>query len=306
MALINWLFRNAYMPACRSYARRFVKDKPADGVMQCLAGFHFWKVHGYWPHLQRPRSFEEKINARMLFDRDPKWTLLSDKLLVRDYVAGKAGSDCLIPLLWSGTDPEAIPFEQLPAQFVIKANHGCGYNLIVTDKTKLDRAKAQAQLRKWLGENYCRDKFLGLEWAYAHIVPRLLVEAFIGDRGKVPQDCKVFCFAGKAEYVEIIFDRFDDPSEKFFDRDFTPLDLWQGIKQYRHEVPRPKNYDRMIAVAESLAQGLDFVRVDLYNIAGKIWFGELTCYPSRGCTPFVPESYDFLWGEKWKFNPRSA
>src|SRR2546430_2830379 len=134
MGLLNALTRNLYFPVCRTYARRFIGDKPADAVMSFLASLHFYKVHGYWPHLKEPRSFEEKVNSRMLFDRDPKWTALSDKCGVRNYVASRVGREYLVPVLWSGENPLDIPFDQLPAQFVIKANHGWGYNIIVKGK----------------------------------------------------------------------------------------------------------------------------------------------------------------------------
>jgi hypothetical protein len=299
-ALAARLYKSLYVSACRAYARHVVKDRPADLVMRGLTGLHFWIRHGYLPHLRNPRSFEEKVRNRMLFDRNPRWTMLSDKLRAREYVSSLAGSDILVPLLWQGDDPEKIPFDDLPMKFALKTNHGCGYILIVTDKTRLDRSAARRQLRQWLGENHCRDYLLGAEWAYRNIRPTILVEAFIEDRGNAPVDYKFLCFSGRVELLQMNFDRFGHASEKFFDRDFNPVDLWNGTRQHEGEVRRPENFDAIIRLAERLAGDLDFIRVDLYNVGGRVYFGEFTCYPAGANIQFVPRSYDFLLGEKWK------
>jgi hypothetical protein len=274
-------------------------DGPADSALCVLCGLHFWKVHGYWPHVKNPRSISEKIWNRMLFDRNPRWTMLSDKLRVRDYVAQKIGSEYLIPLLWTGDKPEEIPFDELPTKFVIKTTHGCRYNVIVKDKTRLNRAKTVQQLKKWLRENYCQDYLLGTEWAYKNIQPTIIVEVFVEDNGNVPTDYKFFCYSGRAEYVQISIDRFGDASEKILDSDLNPLDLYNGLKLFPGTVVRPVNYGDMVRIAESLAQEYDFIRVDLYSVGGRIYFGELTCYPAAGLARFVPRTYDFLFGEKW-------
>lgn len=285
---------------CRAYARHILGDKPTDIVFRFLCSLDFWKVHSYWPHLKNPRSFEEKLCYRMLFDRDPQWTMLSDKLLVRDYVAGKVGNQYLIPLLWKGDRPEDIPFDELPSKFVIKTNHGCGYNIIVKDKTQIDKAMTIRKLKKWLGKNYCQDKYLGNGWAYKHIRPTVLVESFLEKNGGVPEDYKFFCFSGQAEFLQVSFDRFGDASETILDRSFNPLDLYNGVKLYPGTVKRPDNYEEMLRLADSLALGFDFIRVDIYSVGGRLCFGEFTCYPAGGRAKFIPRKYDFLFGEKWK------
>lgn len=296
---ITWaITKRMLFPVIRFHARA-LKDRPADAAMRFLSALVFWVVHRYWPRLKSPRSFSEKILSRMLFDRDPKWTALSDKLRVRDYVERKVGMRYLIPLLWTGYDPEEIPFDQLPMKFVIKTNHGCGYNVIVHDKTKLDLLLTKAHLKDWLSENFCQDKYFGAEWAYKNIRPTIMVESFLDDDGRVPLDYKFFCYQGKAKFLQMNFDRFGDPYEKFFDRDFNPLDFWNGTKQYPKRVPRPDNYEELIHLAEAVSEGIDFIRVDLYDLSNRIYVGELTCYPAGATVPFVPRSYDFLFGENW-------
>lgn len=302
MRLISRLWRLLYWPICRAYARYIVGDKAADSVMCFLCSLYFFKVHGYWPHFKSPHSFEEKVWSRMLFDRDPLWTMLSDKFRVRDYVASKVGGEYLVPLLWSGNKPEEIPFDELPLKFVIKTNHGSGYNMLVKDKTRLNQTKARRQLKKWLEENFCEDKFLGTEWAYKNIRPIIMVESFLENNRGVAEDYKFFCYSGRAEFCKVDLDRFGDHAEVFFDRGLKPLDLFGvGIKQYRGKFVLPDSYKDMIRVAESIAQGIDFIRVDLYSVGGQIYVGELTCYHGGGLIALSPRMYDFLFGEKWKY-----
>jgi hypothetical protein len=304
MNLINALIKSVYLPFCRAYSRSFVRDKPADFLLRLFSSLYFWRVHGYWPQLRTPRSFEEKVTARMLFDRDPKWTLLSDKLRVRDYVEKRAGKDVLIPLLWSGTRSRDIPFDTFPDQFVIKANHGCGYNIIVSDISQFNTELTKSKIDAWLNENFCHDYILGTAWAYRNISPSIIVESFIGGHGKPPVDYKFFCFDGKVEMFKMDFDRFTDHSVAFFDRRCQKLDVHEkGLKRFSGLITLPDSIHEMIEVAERLATGLDFIRVDLYNNSNRTFFGELTCYPSGGNGPWVPESFDFNCGAKWKLAP---
>jgi hypothetical protein len=290
-------------PICRAYAKHnMARDEPANRIMTFLVSLQFLMEHLYWPHLRNPRSFSEKIFARMLFDRNPIWSMITDKLAVREYVADKLGREYLIPMIWRGDRPEEIPFSELPSKFVIKTNHGCGYNIIVKEGEQLDQAKVIIRLNKWLSENFCQDRYWGIEWAYKNIRPKIFIETFLDDNGKVPLDYKFFCFSGRVEFILITFDRHEDPFEKHFDRDFTPLDLWNGCRQFPGRVERPKNFAQMLDVSEKLAGGFDFMRVDLYNVDGQIFFGELTSYPGGGLARFIPRKYDFVFGEKWKID----
>lgn len=237
----------------------------------------------------------------MLYDRNPLWIAISDKLLVRDYVSKRVGSAYLVPLLWSGVNPQEIPFDQLPQKFVIKANHGCGYNIIVQNKTKLDQKKTKMQLKQWLGVNYCRDIFLGVEWSYKNIKPVIIIESFIDDNGQLPADYKFLCYKEHVEFIQVDRARFtEEHTRTFFDRHFSPLPFTYGKKLYEGKVTIPNNYEEMLCVAETLAQGFNFIRVDLYSVNNKIYCGELTCNPGGGIIRFNPKKYDFLLGEKWE------
>lgn len=301
MNLISGLNRLIYMPICRVYAKHLVKDRPPDPFIRSLWALYFWTIHRYWPRFKSPRSISEKVWNRMLFDRDPKWTMFSDKLLVRDYVAKIVGTEHLIPLLWNGSKPEEIPFDELPSKFVIKTNHGCDYNIIVRDKTWLDRMKAKRQLEKWLRENYCQEYLVGMEWGYKNIIPAIIVESFLEGNGSVPVDYKFLCYSGRAEFVQVDYGRFtENHTRTFFDRDFNRLEFTYGKKLYPGKLVRPDNYGDMVELAESLTREFDLIRVDLYSVGNQIYVGELTCYPGGGVIRFRPRSYDFVLGEKWK------
>ncbi len=252
-----------YWRYCRFYSRHFVKDKPADAILRLLCSLPFFILQRFWPSFVRPRRFSEKT-------------------------------------LWSGDRPEEIPFDKLPSRFVIKANHGAGYNIIVRDKTQLNQEAARHQLKQWLAQNYCQDKFLGIEWAYRDIKPSIIIESFIEENGKLPTDYKFFCFSGRVERVVLYFDRFEKLAAKAFDRNFEPSELRFNVPEYAGEPKRPPNFDKMIEVAESLAEGFRFIRVDMYNLDGRILFGELTFYHGGTGYVFRPERQDYALGEKWK------
>jgi len=287
------------MPACRVYARHFVRDKPADVAYRALCAIQFRRTHGFWPDLNRPRRFTEKLWSRMLHDRDPRLTLLSDKLRVRDYVASRVGADYLVPLLWQGADPGQIPFATLPARFVIKATHGCAYNILVREKLQLDTTEAKRKLANWLKINYGEDFCLGIEWGYRNVPPAIIVESFIGDSDVPPMDFKFYCFAGRVEFLTQHFGRFVKHKTRSFDRNYGPHEFHYQFEQYEGECPRPRNFEEMIRVAETLAAEFAFIRVDLYNVEGRIYFGELTPYPGGVSTKFLPGSLDRALGDKW-------
>lgn len=286
---------------CGVYAKLAMsKDEPSDNLMTFFSRMFFFSLHGYWPHIKKPRTFSEKTFHRMLYSRDSKLTLVSDKLLVRDYVKEKVGDSILIPLLWKGKNPKDIPYEILPTRFVIKTNHGCQYNIFITDKESVDKKAIEDKLNKWLKTNYFFHVSKGFTWGYKNIEPMILIEAFLEENQNPPLDYKFFCFSGRVEFLLITYDRFSYHREKHFTRDFVPLDLWNGSDQYPGPFVRPIGLDKMIDTSEVLSTEFDFVRVDLYNIKGKIYFGELTCYPAGGWCPFKPRTWDFVFGEKWE------
>lgn len=304
MNLITGMLKLFHWPICRAYARYILKDKPADNIFRILCGIQFLRVYHHWPDFLHGERFSEKLWNRMLHDRNPLLTIVSDKLRVRDYVAAKVGSEYLIRVLWEGYNPEEIPFDELPSRFVIKTNHGCGYNIIVHEKRILDRIKAKQQLRRWLRENYCEDTYIGSEWGYRNIKPTILIETFIEQSETTPVDFKFYCFAGIVEIVTLHFDRFKEHKTKAYNRQFEPYIFANSSNVYGFRYECPANFKLMVEIAESLSKEFEFIRVDLYNVNGSIYFGELTPYPA-GVSSFRAidiSTLDHILGKKWIIN----
>jgi len=252
---------------------------------------------GYWPRIKHPRSFNEHLAHRKLFDHNPLFPIIADKVGVRGYVERLLGPEYLIPVLGIYDDPDDIPWESLPASFVVKTNHRSGGNLLVSDKASLDLGEARRTLRKWFDEPYGQEKY---EWFYDAFPRKILVEEFLHDPVEgVPPDFKVYTFHGRAEFIHVDRGRFGEHQRSFYNR------AWER-QAFSVRVPasgtveKPANLDQMLKVAETLAAGIDFVRVDLFSVEGRTYVGEMTLAPSSGRKAFYPDkSYDFLLGSFW-------
>lgn len=298
MHALTLLYRTFYWPICRAYAR-YLGDKQADALLRCLCIPQFWTVHRYWPNFVHPKSFNEKLWSRMLHDRDPRLTMVNNKLQVRDYVSKKVGEKYLVPLLWQGEHPEEIPFAELPEKFVIKSNHGSGDIKIVTDKKTVNPLKIRRQLKKWLNTNLGRDSYLGISWGYKNIHPSIMIESFIEENGKAPIDYKFYCFSGHVEFLTLHYNRFEQHKTISLNRNFEPYDFRYDFDIWEGECQRPPHFDVMVNLAETLSEDFDFIRVDLYSVKNNLYFSELTTYPGGINTRFLPLSRDYILGEKW-------
>jgi len=268
----------------------------------------FDKYQGYSLNLENPKTFNEKLVWKKLYDRNPLLPVVADKLLVREYVKQKLGKELaaqmLIPLLFSTNDPEVIPFEELPRQYIIKTNHGSNQNIIVKDNENLSqeqKTKIIVKCIKWLSQPY---GFLMNEWAYQDIKPHILVEKLMLDKNNdVPKDYKLFIINGKCRMIQVDFDRFTGHKRSMFDENWNYLDL---IYKYPKgpDAPKPESFSFMKEIAEKLGQDFDFIRVDLYEIDGRVYFGELTHYPEAATGFFDPREYDDKLGDLWQLKPR--
>jgi hypothetical protein len=250
-------------------------------------------------NLRSPRTFNDKIQWMKINIRTDLMTLTADKFLVRDYVSRKVGSRYLNELYWVGADVAAIPFDVLPPAFVIKTNHASQTTVVVHDKEDIDRPQLQRQLATWLKYNYYLS---GRQWAYKNIDRRIVVEKLLLDqRGEVPTDYKFFCFNGEAKFVQVDMERFADHRRDFYDLAWKRLPFRLIYNRAGAEISKPKNLRVMREVAESLAEGFPFVRVDLYDLGDEVVFGEITHYPESGYGKFVPSEYGALIGEYLPF-----
>jgi hypothetical protein len=251
------------------------------------------------PNLLRPRRFTEKIQWRKLFDLNPLYAVLSDKIAVRNFVASRVGDEWLPPLLWIGDTVTEIPFDSIKAPYILKCNHGSGLNVVVTDSARLDREKAQEVLRSGLAASFGR---ASREPGYVPIQPRLLAEQLMLERdGTPPLEHKIFVFDGRARVIWSIF--VDQDRARFdavYSRDWRPLH-WSALNQpYKGILARPQQLEKFIELAERLGAGLDHVRVDFYEWNGQPMVGELTLYNLSGLYRFYPDEADFILGSWWK------
>jgi hypothetical protein len=293
------LNRMLFMPACRTYARHAATKTASDRIMPFLSSLEFLMVHHYWPNFAKPQTFSEKIWRRMLFDRNQQLILLSDKWRMRSYVASKAASEYLVPLLWQGDDPDLIPFDELPLKFAAKATHGRDYNLLVQNKKMVDPAKARLQLSKWLKTNYGETFGLGTEWCYRHIRPSIIIEEFLEEDGKYVADYKFWCFSGRVECLTIHLNRHERHITRTFNRNFEPYRFPFPLNDSGQKICRPSCFDEMVCLAENLTSDIDFMRVDMYNIRGRIMVGEFAVYPGGGFIRFIPPELDAMLGSMW-------
>lgn len=249
-------------------------------------------------NLENPQTFNEKLQWIKLFDRNPLYTQLVDKYLARDYIKEKLGEEYLIPLLGVWDDPDDIDFDALPEQFVLKCNHNSGLGMcICKDKSKLDIKKVKEELKKGLAQDYYLS---GREWPYKNVPRKVIAEKYMTDEsGYELKDYKFFCFDGEVKMLFVAKDREVEGAETkfdFFDADFNHLPFTNGHPNSQPPYFKPENFEEMKAVAAKLSKGIPEVRVDLYNINGKIYFGEMTFFHWSGFVKYEPEEWDYKIG----------
>ena len=245
--------------------------------------------------LENPKTFNEKIQWLKLYDSTPLKTRLADKYLVRDWVKEKIGEEYLIPLLGVWDKFDDIDFDKLPDRFVLKCNHGCAYNIIVKDKSKFNKKEARKKINKWMKENFAYKT--GLELHYADIPRKIIAEEDIEDSNKELNDYKIMCFNGKPQYIWIDQGRFSNRTENIYNKKWELQPFLLTYPNSKEQVPPPKNLDKMFKFAKILSEGFSFVRVDFYNIDGKIYFGEMTFTSASGTEKFIPSEYNRILGD---------
>ena len=249
--------------------------------------------------LQNPKTYNEKLQWMKLYDRNPLYCTLVDKVAVRDYVAEHVGEEYLIPMVggpWNS--PEEIDFDALPEQFVLKCNHGSTTNIICRDKSKLDVEEARKKLRKWLNTSWY---WYGREWPYKDLKPRIYAEKYMEDEeDRELRDYKFFCFRGKPEFMLVSTDRGNSSKQThgdFFDMDYQHLPFHKKHPNAENPPAKPRNFAAMKELAGKMAKDLPAVRIDLYDVNGRIYFGEYTFFSGSGFGPFYPDQWDATIGE---------
>lgn len=249
-------------------------------------------------NLKNPATFNEKINwMKLHVNVTSQCTMLVDKYEVRNYIKEKIGEKYLIPLLGVWNSFEEINFDELPKEFVLKTTHDSGGIVICKDKRKMNYSKTNKLLTKHLKYNYY---WYGREIPYKNVPPRIIAEKLMKDEsGTQLKDYKIFCFNGKPTILFLASDRFSESGVKFtyYDMDLNLL----PIKSEGHErdltPPIVPNWEDMKRLAGILSSGFPHLRVDFYNINGKIYFGELTFHHDSGIVPIVPKEWEYKLGE---------
>ncbi|MGI5977355.1 MAG: ATP-grasp fold amidoligase family protein [Candidatus Limivicinus sp.] len=250
--------------------------------------------------LNNPVYFNDKLQWLKFNYRLPLQTVVSDKYEVRKYVANLIGEEYLVPLLGVWDEFDEIDFEKLPERFVLKCNHDSGGLVVCRDKSNLNIAHAKKKIEKCLKQNFF---IIGREYQYKNIIPKILCEEFISENGEIPTDYKIFCFDGEPDVVLACTNRFSMNSNKaqygFFDLNWNYLAWDRGDdKACPMKINKPENLERMLEIARILSKDFLFARIDLYNIKGKIYFGEITLSPNSGFDGDILPETDKYFGDK--------
>ena len=261
-------------------------------------------------NLDHPLTFSEKIQWLKLYNRNPLYTSLVDKREVKHFVAECIGEEFVIPTLGVWDIPEDIEWDLLPRTFVLKTTHVGGNScvLICRDSNSFNRKSAINKLKKGMHQN-----IFGVlrEWPYKNVHRCIIAEQLLESShiGNNLYDYKFFCFGGKCKFFKIDFDRFVDHHANYYDLNgcllpFGEID-YPPILDKR--IVLPNNIQEMVKIAEKLTASINapFVRIDLYNVDGRVYFGEITLYPASGLGKFSPEEWDLTLGD-WVSLPQKT
>ena len=247
--------------------------------------------------LNNPQTFNEKLQWMKLHYRNPICSTMVDKIEAKKYVENILGGGYCIPTLGVWNSFEEINWDILPEQFVLKCNHDSGGLVICRDKSKLDKEEARKKINKCLKSNYF---WHGREWVYKNIKPRILAETYMESAdGPQLSDYKFYCFDGvvKCLYVSTGLEDHHTARIGFFDLNFESLPFSRtDFHTFDIAPKKPDHFDEMIQIAEKLSEGFPFLRVDLYEINGKVYFSELTFVPASGWMVLKPEEWDLTMG----------
>ena len=264
----------------------------------------FKRVFGRAADLDNPKTLNEKTQWLKLHDRTPLHTQCADKYAVREYVAGKVGKQYLIPLLYHTEDPADIRPENLPEPpFVVKTNHAGSIGMtFVRDKSGTDRPLVRKTLNKQIKQNYYHAR---KEWQYKNIKPRIIVERMLSTRdGGVPFDYKLHCFHGEPKVIQVDLGRFTDHKRNLYDTEWNLLPftwcLWrngQPLWPNGRDVSPPSRLQEMLQIAQRLSAPFMYARIDLYEVEGSVFFGEITFHHGSGTEIFTPPEWDRRLGD---------
>ena len=249
-------------------------------------------------NLKAPQTFNEKLQWLKLYDRKPKYTKMVDKYEAKKYVSDIIGEEYVIPTLGVWDSFDKIDFDTLPEQFVLKCTHDSGGLVICKDKATLDLEKARRKIEKSLNTSYY---WQGREWQYKNVKPRIIAEQYMEDKETAElRDYKFFCFNGEVKALFIATDRSSESEETkfdFFDAEYNHLPFTNGHPNANELPKKPRSFELMKKLAAELSVSIPHLRVDFYEVDGKVYFGELTFSHWSGMKPFEPDKWDYTFGD---------
>ena len=260
---------------CRRWGRRL-----ADKV---YISIRYWCIFGEKIHWSNPKTLNEKLNWEKIYDRNPQYSLMADKYAVKQFVAERIGKEYVVENYAVANKWDDIDFSKMPDKFVIKCTHDSGGAIVCKDKTTFDYESAKCKVERNLAFNWF---WFYREWPYRDIKPRVIVDHLLDDHtGKELRDYKWWCFNGRPTYMYCTI-KGENVYENFYDMDFEPVMIDHGFPRHQPEFEKPSNFELMKELATKLSQGVPFVRVDFFDVEGKVYFGEFTFYDWGGMRPF--------------------
>ena len=258
----------------------------------------FKNVFGYPLDLENPKTYSEKLQWLKLYDRQEKYTKMVDKYEAKKYVSNIIGEEYIIPTIGIYENFDEINFDELPNKFVMKCTHDSGGIVICRDKKNFDINIAKKKINKCLKTNYY---YPGREWPYKNVKPRIIIEKYMEEKNFTQlNDYKFMCFDGKVKCCFVCSER-DNKNEglavTFFDENWEKMPFIRHYRNSSKKIDKPKKFDLMVKLAEKLSKTIPFVRVDFYEIDGKVYFGDLTFYPGSGFEEFKPDEWDEKIGD---------
>lgn len=257
----------------------------------------YYRAFGTLPDLRNPKTFNEKAQSRKFRAVGKPLAQFVDKIAVKDHVRKIVGDAFVIPTLYAGERLPPLDQRTWPVPFVIKASHGWNMNIFVRDAADLRWPEIESIVARWMRWNHSEENG---EAAYSFVKPRVLVEPFVSADGLLPVDYKFFVFGGKVHCIQVNTNRDSHLNVTFFSPSWSKLPFaLSGYQPDTADVPRPTSLETMLRVAGDLGRGFEFVRVDLYEIGGAVYFGELTFIPNAGLLGFEPAQVDRQLGDLW-------
>ena len=248
--------------------------------------------------LENPRSYNDKLHWLKFNWRNDLATTCSDKYFVRDYVISKGLGDILNEIHGVFDNVDEINIDELPEKFVLKANHGSGWLSICADRNNYNWKREKYKLDTWMKLNFY---YKNQEWVYKDIKPKIICEKYLGtEDGSLPKDYKIYCFNGIPKFIDVCHEREKGLKVDLYDLGWIKQSVDKGNGMSDRILPRPVNYEYMLEIARTLSAPFPHSRIDLYEVSGKVFFGEITLSPGNGSYVFTPEKYDYIFGDMLK------